>query len=310
MSYYKRASPVPWIAGGVLLAAFIGIVVHYTGDKEQDPNVPPFARGTPAPAPEPEPVPWEPPPEEPYEPPPPPKPKLSPAQAEKRLRAATLEWRAFTVRLCRTQKWKSDRAVAFLQKVTWSDRNLEKQHANGLASIGTMLGVQTTDPVALAEALQGAGSLKRFFERNWSKVDVADEAKPEKEIVLEDKWKPNRIRWGFPLDTPIEELDGFKRVGLTTSLQAWQMIAGQFVQGLDILETDKQPKWRTAVGESIHAKEAKMHAAFRVLLDMPEASLREVVRQFLRKNEELKEEFAKSIVEKMAAAVKAAEQVG
>jgi hypothetical protein len=314
MSYYKKASPVPWIAGAVLLAAFIGMVVYYTGDNEQDPNAPPFARGMPAPAPAP--VPQEPPPEEPYEPyepPPPPKPKLSPAQAEKRLRAATAEWRTFAVRLCKTQKWKSDRAVAFLEKVTWNDRDLEKQHAHGLASIGTMLGVQTRDPVALAEALEGRGTLQTFFERNWSKVDVVAGAgagagaKPEKEKVLEDSWKPNRIRWGFPLDTPIDQLDGFKRVGLTTSLQAWRAIAGQFIQGLEILETEKMPKFKAAVGESIQEKEAKMHAAFRVILDMPDASVKEVVEQFLRKNEELKEEFAKSIVDKLAAAVQAAE---
>jgi len=312
MSYYKKTSPVPWIAGAALLAAFIGMVVYYTGDDEQDPSVPPFASGRPALAyaPEPESVPREPPPEEPYEPPPPPKPKLSPAQAEKRLRVATAEWRAFTVRLCRTQKWKSDRAVAFLEKVTWNDRDLEKQHAHGLASIGAMLGVQTTDPVALAEALAGSGTLPAFFDRNWSKVDVGAGAEPEKEKVLEDKWKPNRIRWGFPLDTPIDELDGFKRVGLTVSLQAWRAFAGSFVQGLEILETEKGPKFRAAVGESIRAKEAKMHAAFRVLLDLPDASVREVVEQFLRKNEELKEEFAKSVVEKMDAAVKAAETAG
>jgi len=313
MSYYKKSSPVPWIAGAVLLAAFIGMVVYYTGDNEQDPNAPPFARGMPAPAPAP--VPQEPPPEEPYEPyepPPPPKPKLSPAQAEKRLRTATAEWRAFTVRLCRTQKWKSDRAVAFLEKVTWNDRDLEKQHAHGLASIGTMLGLQTTDPVTLAEALADRGTLPTFFERNWSKVDVVAGAgaEPEKEKVLEDNWKPNRIRWGFPLDTPIDQLDGFKRVGLTMSLQAWRAIAGQFIQGLEILETEKAPKFKGAVGESIHEREAKMHAAFRVLLDMPDASVKEVVEQFIRKNEELKEEFAKSIVEKMAAAVQAAEAVG
>jgi len=317
MSYYKKASPVPWIAGAVLLAAFIGIVVYYSGDDQPDPNAPPFARGVAPPStPVPASTPPPPPPEERYEPPPPPpKPKLSPAQAEKRLRAATLEWRAFTVRLCRTQRWKSDRAVAFLEKVTWNDRDLEKQHAHGLESLRTMLGVSTTDPVALAEALDDRGNLPTFFERNWSKVDVAYEAKPEKkETVLEDAWKPNRIRWGFPLDTPVDQLEGFKRVGLTVSLQAWGQIAGVYIQSLDILETEKQPKWRAVVGQGIQAQEAKMHAAFRVLLDKPDASVKEIVEEFSRRLQDTKtEELAKALLEnraKVDKALKAAEAAG
>lgn len=319
MSYYKKSSPVPWIAGAVLLAGFVAIVVHYSGDDAGDPNAPPFARGVPLPpaptlVPEPEPEP--PPVEEPYEPPPPPKPTLSPAQAEQRLRAATKEWRAFTVRLTQRERWKSPRAVAFLQKVTWNDRDLEKQHAHGLEAIRTMLGVSTTDPVAIAEALEERGNLTTFFDRNWSKVDVGAAPEPDaKEAVLEDMWKPNRIRWGFPLDTPVENLQQFKHVSLALCQRLWEMLSGAYVQGLDILETEKRPKWLNAVGQGYRAQEAKLQAALRVLVDKPDGSLREVVEEFVTRipEESKREEFIKSFLEnrpKLEKAVKAAEGAG
>jgi hypothetical protein len=313
MSYHKKASPLPWIAGVVLLAAFIGMIVHYTGDDEPEIAGPPLAHGRPVPMPvaEPEPAP-EPYPEERYEPPPPPKPEFSPAQARKLLREATKAWRAFTVRLCKTQRWKSDRAVAFLEKVTWNDRDLEKQHAHGLASFRTMLGVQSTDPVDLAEALAGAGSLPAFFQRNWSKVDVADEAAPKKkETVLEDSWKPNRIRWGFPLDTPVETLQEFKHVSLAASMRTWHGLAGGFVRALEISETEKMPKLRAIVGDGVRTQEIKMCAAFQVLLGMPDASVKEVAEEFSRRaQDQKKEELAKSLGENIVAAVEAAEKAG
>jgi len=311
--YHKKSSPLPWIAGVVLLAAFIGMIVHYTGDDEPEIAGPPLARGRPAPVPvaEPEPAP-EPYPEESYEPPPPPKPKFSPAQARKVLRAATKEWRAFTVRLCKTQRWKSDRAVAFLKKVTWNDQDLEKQHAHGLASLRTMLGVESIDSVVLAQALAGAGSLPAFFQRNWSKVDVAAEAAPKKkETVLEDSWKPNRIRWGFPLDTPVETLQEFKHVSLEGSMRGWHALAGGFIRALDISETEKTPKLRAVLGDGVRTREAKMRAAFQVLLDMPDASVKEVAEEFARQLQEQKKDgLAKSLAENMAAAVEAAEKAG
>jgi hypothetical protein len=311
--HHKKSSAVPWIAGAVLLAAFIGVVVHYSGDDEPEIAGPPLAHGRPVPIPvaEPEPAP-EPYPEERYEPPPPPKPEFSPAQARKLLREATKEWRAFTVRLCKTQRWKSDRAVAFLEKVTWNDRDLEKQHANGLASFRTMLGVQSTDSVELAQALAGAGTLPAFFQRNWSKVDVGAAAEHEKkETVLEDSWKPNRIRWGFPLDTPVETLQEFKHVSLAASMQTWRGLAGSFIQALDISETEKMPKFRAVMGDGVRTQEIKMRAAFQVLLNMPDASVKEVAEEFSRRaQDQKKEELVKSLGENIAAAVAAAEQAG
>ena len=311
--HHKKASPVPWIAGALLLAAFIGVVVHYSGDGEPEIAGPPLAHGRPVPMPvaEPEPAP-EPYPEERYEPPPPPKPEFSPAQARKLLREATKQWRAFTVRLCKTQRWKSDRAVAFLEKVTWNDRDLEKQHAHGLASFRTMLGVQSTDSVELAQALAGAGTLPAFFQRNWSKVDVGAAAAPEKkETVLEDSWKPNRIRWGFPLDTPVETLQQFKHVSLAASMQTWRALAGSFIQALDISETEKMPKFRAVMGDGVRTQEIKMRAAFQVLLNMPDASVKEVAEEFSRRaQDQEKEELAKSLGANIAAAVAAAEQAG
>ena len=312
MSRYRQTSLLPWAVAAALLAAFVGIVVVYSGGEEQGSIAPPLAsaKPKPAPVPDPDPSPQTPPPGEAREPPPPPQAGLSPAQAEKRLRAATAEWRAFAVRLCRTQRWKPNRSVAFLEGVTWSDRDLEKQHAHGLASIRTMLGVEATDPVALAEALEEQGSLSAFFDRNWSKVDAAREGGPEQETVLEDRWKPNRIRWGFPLDTPIEKLREFKRVGLTVSLRAWQAFAGQYIRDLEMDDTATESKWRAAVGEGVRAQEAKMHAALRVLLDLPEATLREVVEEFVLRIDGSKEEFPNAVLKKMEAAVKAAEGAG
>jgi hypothetical protein len=316
MSYYKKASPVPWIAGVALLAAFVGIVVHYSSDDAPEITGPPLGSGRSMPAPAPEPVRAPPPEEERYEPPPPPKPQLSRAEAEKRLREATKEWRAFTVQLCRTQRWKSDRSVAFLKKVTWNDRDLEKQHENGLKSLRTMLGVQTTDPVALAEALAGAGSLPVFFERNWSKVDVAAVAEPAKqETVLEDMWKPNRVRWGFPLDTPVQVLEAFKQGGLAMSQRAWHVVAGTYIQGLDISETEKGPKLQAAIGDNVRTREVKLQAAFRVLMDKPDASLKDVVEEFVRRvpDREKLQEVVNSLSqnrEKVAKALKAAEAAG
>jgi hypothetical protein len=311
MSYYKRTSPTPIIAAVVLLGAFIGIIVWATGEKEQEIPRPPVARRAPAPLPVP-PVPQEEPPlEVPLDPPP--KPQLSGAQAEKRLRTATREWRAFTVRLCQTKKWPSARAVAFLEKVTWSDRDLEKQHANGLESIRRMLGVETKEPVALAEALAEKGGLRTFFEQNWSRVDVEWEAAPERDVtVLEDAWKPNRIRWGFPLDTPVEKLQEFKLGSLRVALQAWPALAGGYVQSLEIDDDAKHTKWRAATGEGIRAQEAKLHAAFRVLFDMPKASVKEVVEEFVRQaqKEGGAQQLAQTLAGKLDGAVTAAEKAG
>ena len=307
MTYRKKTNPVPWIAAIVLLAAFVGLVLTFTGEDDAKTTAPPVAQNW-RPS-EPAPISYEPPVEQSYEAPkPPPKPELSAAQAEKNLRAATLEWRAFAVEHCRNQGWKTPRAVAFLEKTTWNDRDLEKQHANGLASIQTMLGMETTDPVALAKALDEKGERGTFFEQNWSKLDTPEVADSQAVVALDDRWKPNRIRWGFPLDTPIETLQEFKRVGLAMSLQLWQAMAGQHVQALEIEDEAKMPKFRAAVGEGIREKEAKMHAALRVLLEMPEASLREVVEELVRKSTELKEELAKSLVDKLDAAIQAAEK--
>ncbi|MHC4137897.1 MAG: hypothetical protein ACYS0K_23390 [Planctomycetota bacterium] len=61
----------------------------------------------------------------------------------------------------------------------------------------------------------------------------------------------------------------------------------------------------------MRTQEAKMRAAFRVLLDMPEASVKEVVEEFVRRIQDRKaEEVAKSFQNKMDAAMKAAEKAG
>jgi len=306
MSYYKKSSPLPWIAAVVLVGAFIGIVVWTTREKE--PELPPAPVGFEEPDPEPVPAPVR---YEPVEETPPEKPQLTAAQAEKLLQKATLEWRAFAVRLCKTKKWSSRRAADFLKNVTWSDRDRAKQHANGLVSIGKMLGVPTQDPVALAEALDSRGRLEKFFEENWSKVEVTWEAEPERnEVALDDAWKPNRIRWGFPLDTPIAQLQEFKQVGLTSARQAWHGLAGTYIQSLEIDDDAKGTMFAAALGQGIRTQEAKMHAGLRVLLDLPEGSVKEVVEEFLSQTaKEGREELIKSMAAKMDSAIAAAQSV-
>ncbi|MHC4223320.1 MAG: hypothetical protein ACYSUN_04965, partial [Planctomycetota bacterium] len=242
---------------------------------------------------------------------PPPKPQLTAAQAEKLLQKATKEWRAFAVQLCKKKKWSAQRAADFLKVVTWNDLDRAKQHANGLVSIGKMLGVPTQDPVALAEALDSKGRRDKFFEENWSKVEVAWEPGAERrETVLEDAWKPNRIRWGFPLDAPIAHLQEFKQVGLTNAQQAWHGLAGTYIRALEVDNDTKGTMYSSAIGQGIRTQEAKMHAGMRVLLDLPEASVKEVVEEFLSNaGNEGREEFIKSLASKMDAAIAAAQKV-
>ncbi|MHC4933206.1 MAG: hypothetical protein ACYTGV_13560 [Planctomycetota bacterium] len=306
MSYYKKSSPVPWIAAVVLVVAFIGIVVWTT--REKKPELPPAPVAFEEPEPEPVPVPVR---YEPVEEPPPPKPQLSAAQAEKLLQRATKEWRAFAVQLCKRKKWSSQRAADFLKNVTWSDRDRAKQHAQDLASIGKMLGVQTQDPVALAEALDSKGRLDKFFEENWSKVEVEWKAEPARdETVLDDAWKPNRIRWGFPLDTPIAQLQEFKQVGLRAAQQTWHGLAGTYIQGLEVDNDAKGTMFAGAIGQGLRTQEAKMHAGLKVLLNMPEGSVKDVAEEVARQlAAEGREEFVKSLASKMDAAIEAAQAV-
>lgn len=306
MSRYRKTSPVPFIAAGVLLAGFAGLVVWATrgGDKGSSGGVLPAA---PAPVArvEPEPMPAQPPPEPVPDVQLPPAPRFTAAQAEERLRQATAEWRAFTLELCKQQRWSQARAVAFLERTTWNDRDLEKQHAHGLASLRLMLGLDSEDPVALAEALAAKGDLHKWFAENWSKVDV--EWKPENKVVeLDDAWKPNRIRWGFPLDTPVEKLQEFKMLS-TAALEAWQGLAGSYIGPLEIDETAKVAMWQSAIGDDLVTQELKMHAAFRVLLGKPEGTMREVVEEFFRlTNEKTGEELGAALADKLPAAVEAA----
>lgn len=307
MSRYRQGTSVPWIAAAVLLVAFVAIVVWATSGESEQASTPPVASRAPAPAP---------PPGEPETPPvaanrPSPKPRLTAAEAERRLRQATTAWRAFALELCEEQKWPSARALVFLEKATWNDRDLEKQHAHGIASIRTMLGVKADDPITLAEALGTEESLRAFFETNWSKVKVEWEPEPiEKERVLEDAWKPNRIRWGFPLDAPIDDLQRFKLVELRAAQEAWQMLVADYLQEQKLDDNAAQEKWLAVVGDGLHSEEAKMHAAFRVLLDMPEGTVKAVVEDFLRRVEDEKENLAKSLLDKMDAALQAAEKAG
>jgi len=306
MSRYRKSTPVPLIAAGVLLAGFVALVVWAKqGGKEQAPlpAPTPTARG-PEPAPAPPPV-EAPPAEE----PPAAKPvvRLTPAEAKAWLKNATVTWRAFTLDLCQRQKWPDDRAVAFLEKVTWNDRDLEKQYAHGIASFRAMLGLEGDDPVALAEALAAQGDLRAWFAESWPKLEV--DWKPEEKVtVLEDRWKPNRIRWGFPLDTPVDLLEAFQQVSLQ-AMQVWQGLAGAYVGGLDIDETEKAARWRTATGEGLPAQEAKMRAALRVLVDKPKASYKEAVEAFFKlvagKNQE---ELQKEMLDKLPAAFEAAQK--
>ena len=164
--------------------------------------------------------------------------------------------------------------------------------------------------VAIAEALGERGRLATFFGRNWPKVAVAWEPKAKKkDNVLEDAWKPKRILWGFPLDTPIEKLQEFRAVDLTIALEGWRAVVSTIIEETDDYAA-KESKWRAAVGEG-QEREAKLHAGLRVLLDMPEATVKDVVEEFVRRSEESGEEaFARSVVARIDAAVKAAEKAG
>ena len=302
MSRYRKSSPVPFIAGGVLLAIFIGVVV-WSGNREQDTEATPPVAAKPAPAPVPE---AEPPRE--VTPEPPPEPAFTAAQAEKRLLEVTKEWRLFTLQLCKDEKWKSEKAIAFLQKVTWNDRDLDKQHAHGLASIRKMLGAETEDPVALVTALEKSGTLSNFFTRNWSKVAV--DWKPQiKAKVLEDAWKPNRIRWGFPLDAPVEDLQEFQHVGLRVTADMWHSLVGTYINELAIDEGEKMTRMQAAIGDDRQSRETKMRAALRVLFDMPKGTVKQVVEELLAQiQKQGQEEFAKTLTDRLDDAIKAAEK--
>jgi hypothetical protein len=309
MSRYKKSSPVPIIAAVVLLGAFIGIVVAVTGGGEDEPEpvAPQYRYRPPAPVV----LPPEPVAVTPSIPVEPPKIELSPAQAEVKLKHATAQWRAFALQLCKDQRWKTPKAVAFLEKVTWSDRDLAKQHAHGLAAIKTMLGMETDDTVAIAEELEGRGNLKAFFEKNWSKVDVGEVAEEAEVVALEDAWKPNRIRWGFPLDTPVETLQRFKMGGLRTATQVWASLVGAFVQAQQVDGATRQTLFLDSVGGSIKEREVKMHAAMRVLLEMPNASLRDVVQEFQKRVEaEGAQAAAQALAPKLEQAMEAARKAG
>ena len=310
--YHKKASPVPWIAAVVLLGGFIGLVVYFTGDKEEpvdkfppvvQENWPPPSSYEPEPqAVEPDPIPVEPVPQ--------PKVAMSPAKAEKRLREATLEWRAYAVKLCKDKQWKSPRAVAFLEKVTWNDRDPEKQHANGLASIRIMLGTDSMDAVTLAEALAEKGDLEEFFDSNWSKLDSGVATAKTTEVVLDDMWKPNRIRWGFPLDTPIETLQEFKHGALAMSQQTWGALVVLYVRSLEIADEAKMTMVQDAMGTGIRLQEIKMRAGLRKLLKLPDASVKEVAEEFtsrfVGKEESEMQAFLQTLIGDMAPAIEAA----
>ena len=109
--YGKKTSPVPWIAAGGLLIGFVVLVVVTTGKDEPQPAAPTNP-----------PIVAEAPVAKEAAPPPAPEPGLTAAEADAYLRRATAEWREFTLELCREEKWPSRRAVAFLEKVTWNDR--------------------------------------------------------------------------------------------------------------------------------------------------------------------------------------------
>jgi hypothetical protein len=309
--YHKKSSPVPWIAALVLLGGFVGLVVYFTGDKEEpvDPFPPVVQEQWQPPSYEPEPQPVAPDPV-PIEPIPQPRVAMTPAKAEKRLKEATLEWRAYAVKLCKEKQWESPRAVAFLEKVTWNDRDLEKQHANGLASIRVMLGTDSMDAVTLAEALAEKGDLEDFFEANWSKLDSGVAAKAKTEVVLDDMWKPNRIRWGFPLDTPIDKLQEFKHGRLALTQQAWNGLVVLYIQSLEVNDEAKMKLAQDAMGDGLRLREAKMRAGLRVLLKMPEASVKEVAEEFTSrfegKEDAEMQAFLQTLVGEMAPAVEAA----
>ncbi len=308
MSRYRKTSPVPFIAGGVMLAVFIGVVV-WSGDRGQKTTATsPVAAAKPAVVPEPEERDIEVEPSRDVEVERTPEPALTVAQAEKRLRGATKEWRAFALQLCKDKNWKSEHAVAFLRAVTWNDRDPEKQHAHGLASIWTMLGAGTKDPVALVTALEKKGSLTTFFEQNWSKVAV-DWRPQSKVTALEDAWKPNRIRWGFPLDTPVEDLQSFQRIGLRLAKDMWLSLVSTYVAELKIDDDEKTTRAMAAVGEELKTQERKMRAGFRVIFDMPKGTVKEVVEKLLvQAQKQGQEKFVKAMATRLQRAVKAAEK--
>ena len=307
MSRYRKTSPVPFIAGGVMLAVFIGVVVWSADRGHKTAATPPVAAAKPAVVPEPEERDIEVEPSRDVEVERTPEPALTVAQAEKRLRGATKEWRAFALQLCKDKNWKSEHAVAFLRAVTWNDRDPEKQHAHGLASIRTMLGGGTEDPVALVTALEKKGSLTTFFEQNWSKVAV--DWKPQAKVTaLEDRWKPNRIRWGFPLDTPVKDLQEFQYVGLRVTMDMWRSVVATHIDGLDVDEGKKITRAQAAIGEGLQAQEKKMRAGFRVIFDMPKGTVKEVVEELLAQAKQGQEKFVKAMAERLGGAVRAAEK--
>ena len=307
MSRTWKTGPVPFIAGGVMLAILIGLVAWSSVRGQKTAATPPVgpAKRAPEPVREEESqrdVPVTPPPAPALTP----APTLTVAQAEMRLRKATSQWRAFALQLCKS--WKSEHAVAFLRKVTWNDRDPQKQHTHGLASIRTMLGAGPGDPVALVTALEKKGRLTTFFEQNWSKVAVA--WKPQvKATVLEDAWKPNRIRWGFPLDAPVKDLQEFQSVGLRVTMDMWQAMVGSYINGLDVDDGKKMTRWQAAVGEDRQAREKKMRAGLRVILDMPKGTVKEVVEEILAKvQQQGQEKFVEAMAARLDDAVKAAEK--
>lgn len=296
MSRYRTSSRVPLIAGAVLLAVFVGLVIWATGNEEEGPAAPPVATN-PEPEPEAEP-----------EPEPAPPPRMSAKEADHLLHAATAKWRAFAVELCREQGWPEEKAVAFLEETTWNDRDKEKQHAHGLQSLARMTGVKADDPVALAEAIARHVPIENLFAESWKKLQV--EWKPkEKETVLDDRWKETRVRWGFPLDTPILDLQEFKRVRLDGALSAWQGMVISALQKQGVDQAHGSDAARAAIGMDPRTREVKMRAAFRVLFGMPDASVRQVVDELVKRSEEGKrEELVKSVAEKIDEAIAAAEK--
>jgi hypothetical protein len=301
MSRYRKSSPVPLIAGVVLLAAFIGIVAWaVSGEEETGPAARPVA-STPEPEPEPEARP-EP------EPKPAPKPRMTVKEADHLLRAATAKWRAFAVELCRKQDWPEDKAVAFLEETTWNDRDKEKQHAHGLQSLARMTGVDAGDHVALAAAVGRHVPIESLFEESWQKLQV--EWKPEEKVkVLDDAWKETRVRWGFPPDTPINDLQEFKVVRLGVALEAWRGLVITVLQQQGMDQAHGGERAQALIGMDPRTREAKMRAAFRVLFDMPDGSVKQVADELVRRTEsEKQEEFVKSVLDKMDAAMTAAEK--
>lgn len=295
MSRYQKKSPVPWIVAAVLLLAFVGVVVFATRGDDETPPEPVREAAAPAPKPAPKEV------AEPSGP--------SAEEVDRALRRATTAWRAFALALCEEQQWPSQKAVAFLEKVTWSDRDREKQHAHGLAALRRMAGVDAQDPAALAEALRGEVDLDAFFARNWSKLEVEWEPEPEV-TVLDDAWKEKRVQWGFPPDAPVDTLQGFKHFALAASLNGWRQLAGRTIQEMAIDDAAKVEKFVSALGDGPQQAEAKMHAALRVLLEMPDGSVKDVAEEFFRRSQADREKFEESMRARVDAAIRAAAEAG